>query len=129
MRRAPFWADVTTCARPILGSLASVLSWGAAGTLLSGGTGTVHLVSGWQCGIRDYDPTSDGDEEEWATAVAAEGWRTWHPTGVWVTIAGRRTGKWALRRPCSRPFSVHDHDSACCRGVAPPLAAAAPRKG
>ena len=56
-------------------------------------------MSGWQDTSLDYDPTTDGDEEEWARAVAAEGRRTWHPSGVWVTVNGRRVRRWALRRP------------------------------
>jgi hypothetical protein len=40
----------------------------------------------------DLDPESDGDEEEWARAVAAEGWRTCQPTvGVTVGEPARAT--------------------------------------
>ncbi len=49
-------------------------------------------MRGWQHTSLDYDPTTDGDEEEWARTVAAEGWRTWHSSGVWVTIGNRRIG-------------------------------------
>ena len=52
----------------------------------------------------------DGDEETWARAVAAEGWETWHSTGVWFTLEGRRVRRWSLRRPCTRPWSANDHD-------------------
>ncbi len=41
-------------------------------------------MDGWQHTTRDYDPDADGEEETWARAVADEGWRTWHPSGVWV---------------------------------------------
>ena len=72
-------------------------------------------MTGWQHGCRDFDPSVDGAEEEWARAIAAEGWRTWHPTGVWVNIGGRRVRRWALRRPCDRPWSAHDHDRKCLK--------------
>ena len=70
-------------------------------------------MSGWQHTSLDYDSTTDGDEEEWARAVAAEGWRTWHSSGVWVTVNGRRVRRWALRRRCTRPRGVHDHENLC----------------
>ena len=70
-------------------------------------------MAGWQHSTLDYDPASDGDEEEWARAVAAEGWRTWQPTGVWVTVGSRRVRRWALRRRCLRPWSAHDHAQLC----------------
>ncbi|WP_193315430.1 hypothetical protein [Nostocoides sp. F2B08] len=38
----------------------------------------------WQYTTRDYDPATDLDEVDWARAVALEGWRIWHPSGVWV---------------------------------------------
>ena len=68
---------------------------------------------GWQHRTLDYDPTTDGDEEAWARAVAVEGWRTWHPTEVWVTVGSRRVRRWALRRPSLRPWSAHDHGRVC----------------
>lgn len=43
-------------------------------------------ISGWPYSPIDFDPESDGDEEERARAVADEGWRTCHPTGVGVTV-------------------------------------------
>ena len=70
-------------------------------------------MDGWQHTTRDRDPTVDCDEEAWAEAVALEGWRTWHPSGVWVTIGSRRVRRWALSRPCSRPWSAHDHAERC----------------
>jgi hypothetical protein len=36
-------------------------------------------MAGWQHRTVDFDPESDGDEEAWARAVAAEGWRTSAP--------------------------------------------------
>jgi hypothetical protein len=48
----------------------------------------------------DDDPATDGDEEAWARAVAAEGRRTWHPSGEWVKVGSRRLLRWALHRPC-----------------------------
>ena len=70
-------------------------------------------VSGWQHGTHDYVPVRDGGEEGWARALAAQGWRTWHRTGVWVVVGSTQVRRWAMRRPCDRPFSVHDHESAC----------------
>ena len=70
-------------------------------------------MDGWQHTTRDYDPATDGDEEAWARAVALEGWRTWHASGVWVTVGSRRVRRWALRRSCARPWSVHDHGETC----------------
>ncbi|GAA4402901.1 hypothetical protein GCM10023168_13910 [Fodinibacter luteus] len=72
---------------------------------------------GWQHGTHDYDPETDGDEVEWARARAAEGWRTWHASGVWVTVNGRRVRRWAMRRPCTRPWGVHDHAERCAGGA------------
>lgn len=46
----------------------------------------------------DYDPTTDGDEADWARALDADGWRTWHDTGVWVTLNGRKVRRWSVRR-------------------------------
>ena len=71
------------------------------------------MDAGWQHTTPDYDPATDGDEEEWAVAVALEGWQTWHASGVWVTVGSRRVRRWALRGPCMRPWSAHDHLSAC----------------
>ena len=70
-------------------------------------------MSGWQHTTLDYDPTTDGDEEEWARAVAAEGWRTWHSSGVWITVGGRRVRRWAMRRACERPWTAHEHHGDC----------------
>ena len=68
----------------------------------------------WQYSSRRWDPDQDGDEEQWARRVAAEGWRTWlDGPGSWVGIDGRRVRVWSLRRPCLRPFSVHDHAAKC----------------
>ena len=72
-----------------------------------------HDVTGWQYTTRDYYPATDGDEEPWARAVAAEGWQTWHAPGVWITLEGRRERRWSLRRQCPRLWSVHDHGTAC----------------
>ena len=74
---------------------------------------TVAAVTGWQHTTRDYDPATDGNEEAWARTVAAEGWQTWTASGVWITLEGRRIRRWTLRRPCSRPWSVHDHAAQC----------------
>ena len=71
------------------------------------------LTWGWQHTTRDYDPEVDGDEEAWARAVAEEGWRIWHPSGTWIQLGGRRVRRWALRRPCLTPWSVHDHSERC----------------
>ena len=71
-------------------------------------------VTTWQYSSRRWDPDQDGDEEQWARRVAAEGWRTWlDGPGSWVGIDGRRVRVWSLRRPCLRPFSVHDHAAKC----------------
>lgn len=48
--------------------------------------------------LRDYDPETDGDEVEWARRLDEQGWRTWHDTGVWVDVNGRRVRRWSLRR-------------------------------
>lgn len=71
------------------------------------------MEPGWQYTTRDYDPGADADELEWARAVALEGWRIWHPSGVWVEVNGRRVRRWSLRRACFRPGTVHDHESRC----------------
>ncbi len=71
-------------------------------------------MTGWQYSAPQWDPTRDGDEELWARAVAADGWRTWlGHTGTWTDVNGRRVRVWSLRRPCRRPFSVHDHTNTC----------------
>lgn len=80
------------------------------------------MKAGWQHGTRDYDPATGAEEVEWARAVALEGWRTWHPSGVWLEVNGRRVRRWALRRPCYRPGSVHDH-ARQCREARTPAAA------
>ncbi|MBM6402161.1 hypothetical protein [Phycicoccus sonneratiae] len=68
----------------------------------------------WQYTARQWDPERDGDEEQWAQTVAADGWRTWlDGPGAWTSIDGRRVRVWSLRRPCLRPFSVHDHAAKC----------------
>lgn len=48
--------------------------------------------------LMDYNPLTDGDEIEWGRAVDAQGWRTWHNTGVWIDLSGRRVRRWSLRR-------------------------------
>ena len=73
----------------------------------------LRTMNGWQHRTLDYDPATDCDEEAWARAVAVEGWRTWHPSGVWVTIGSRRVRRWALRRPCAKPWSAHHHGTDC----------------
>lgn len=77
----------------------------------------VHIASatmdGWQHTTLDFDPEADGDEAIWAQKVALDGWRTWHASGVWVTVGNRNVRRWALRRPCARPWSAHDHASTC----------------
>ncbi|WP_353952568.1 hypothetical protein V6K52_03730 [Knoellia sp. S7-12] len=50
----------------------------------------------------DYDPVTDGDEADWARTLDAHGWRTWHDTGVWVTVNGRRVRRWSVRRRSAR---------------------------
>jgi hypothetical protein len=70
-------------------------------------------LEGWQHTTLDFDPDTDGDEEDWARAVASEGWRTWHQSAVWVTVGSKHVRRWALRRPCSCPWSAHDHESKC----------------
>ena len=71
-------------------------------------------MTGWQYSAPQWDPTRDGDEQLWAHAVAADGWRTWlDHTGTWTDINGRRVRVWSLRRPCRRPFSVHEHTKTC----------------
>ncbi len=70
-------------------------------------------MPGWQYTTRDYDPARDGDEETWARAIADEGWQTWHSSGVWLNVGSQRVRRWALRRPCSRPWSAHDHGALC----------------
>lgn len=74
-------------------------------------------MDGWQHSTLDYDPVADGAEETWARAVALEGWRTWHASGVWVTVGSRRVRRWALRRPCLRPWSTHNHAETCLDNV------------
>ncbi len=71
------------------------------------------MNDGWQHGCLDYDPEADGDEESWARTVAADGWRTWHATGIWITVGNRRVRRWAVRRACARPWSVHSHQEKC----------------
>ena len=78
-----------------------------------GATGHPPDMDGWQHSTLDYDPERDGSEEEWARAVAADGWRTWHPTGVWITVGSRRVRRWAMQRPCLRPWTSHDHAGLC----------------
>lgn len=41
------------------------------------------MDGGWQHCCLDYDPATDGDEEQWARAVKAAGWRTYAATGIW----------------------------------------------
>ena len=86
---------------------------------VSSGAATVPVVTDWQYTTRVWDPTLDGDEEDWARAIAADGWRTWlgHP-GSSTTINARQVRVWSLRRLCRRPFSVHDH-AATCVGTQP----------
>jgi len=69
----------------------------------------------------DFDPERDGEEEAWARAVAAEGWRTWHPTGVWVTVGSRRVRRVSLRRR-RQPAAEHSERG---NGRAPESCAAA----
>ena len=77
----------------------------------------LHIASatmdGWQHTTLDFDPEADGHEARWAQGVALDGWRTWHASGVWVTVGNRYVRRWALRRPCARPWSAHDHASTC----------------
>jgi len=75
-------------------------------------------MDGWQHSTLDGSSNltghlADGAEETWARAVALEGWRTWHASGVWVTVGSRSVRRWALRRPCARPWSAHDHAETC----------------
>lgn len=71
-------------------------------------------MDGWQHSPLDYDPATDGDEAQWGS----EPWppkadRAWHSSGVWVTIGNRRVRRWAVRRPCTRPWPVHDRQQKC----------------
>ena len=75
---------------------------------LTVGGPTLPTVTSWQCTVR-FDPTRDGDEEDGAGAVAADGVTTWWPAGATATIEGGGVGVWALGRHCMRPFAVHHH--------------------
>ncbi len=70
-------------------------------------------MAGYQHTTLGYDPATNGNEEAWARAVPLEGWRSWHASGVWVTVGSRRVRRWAMRRPCLRPWSAHDHANKC----------------
>jgi hypothetical protein len=52
----------------------------------------------WQYGVRDFDPKGGKSAEDWAAELAAQGWRIWYPTGVWLGVNGRRMQRWSLRR-------------------------------
>ena len=69
-------------------------------------------MAGWNSTL-DYDPQTDGDEEAWARAVALEGWRTWHASGVWVAVGNRRVrvGR-CVGLACVR-WSAHHHARTC----------------
>lgn len=55
-------------------------------------------------GVHDYDPERDGDEQAWAAALAAQGWRPWDAgAGPSITLEGRRLRRWSLRREASTP--------------------------
>ncbi|MBD3783235.1 MAG: hypothetical protein IE926_09830 [Micrococcales bacterium] len=74
-------------------------------------------MSGWQYITVTYDPTADGGEEQWRDRLEAEGWAPWlSSVGAWITVDGDRVRRWAPRRECTRPFSVHDH-RVLCTGV------------
>lgn len=84
-------------------------------------------MSGWQHTTLDFDPEVDGSDGEWARRIAELGWRTWHSAGVWVDVGGRRVRRWSVRRPCERPWSVHDHASKCLGAVVQPTGETRPR--
>lgn len=67
---------------------------------------------GWQYTSRTVE---DGvDLEQWCLPLREEGWRTWEPGhGTYTEIHGRRYLVVNLRRPCFRPFGVHDHAQVC----------------
>lgn len=70
-------------------------------------------MAGWQYTLKDFDPNAGETEEEWAAAVAADGWRMWKPgSGSWVSINGRRLRRWSLRRWVERPFAIAGHEGA-----------------
>lgn len=51
----------------------------------------------WKYTLRDLE--KGDDPEQWALALAAEGWRLWPKgTGVLVTINGRQVRRYSLRR-------------------------------
>ena len=84
---------------------------------LTVGGPTLPTMASWQYTTVRFDPTRDGDEEDWARAVAADGWTTWRRAGATATIDGRRVRVWALRRHCMRPFAVHHHASVWAAGA------------
>lgn len=50
----------------------------------------------WQYTLADL--TDSDDPEQWATALAEQGWQMWVPTGVLVTINGHTVRRYSLRR-------------------------------
>lgn len=51
----------------------------------------------WKYTLRDL--RAEDDPEQWALALAAEGWRLWPKgTGVLITINGREVRRYSLRR-------------------------------
>ena len=56
--------------------------------------------------LLDYDPVTDGDEVEWARRIDADGWRTWHETGVCIEVNGRLR-RWSLRKRPRREEPDH----------------------
>lgn len=62
---------------------------------------TVDEHTGWVYTLRDRDP--DDDPEQWATAVAREGWQFWPAdTGGPVIVNARQLIRYSLRRPTNR---------------------------
>lgn len=56
-----------------------------------------RIVLMWRYTLRDL--TAEDDPEEWARALAAEGWAMWPPrTGVLITLHGRTVRRFSLRR-------------------------------
>lgn len=49
--------------------------------------------------MHDWDPESGVTLEDWARALAEQGWRSWEGTGgTWTTINGVRVYRVQLRR-------------------------------
>ena len=101
----------------------------------------VPVVAGCEHGrvftyaLFDYDPERDGDEEEWARALADQGWRTWAAgSGPWIDLAGRRLRRWSLRRETSPDARLPSSDGSeawtldGCHGSATPATQPAPRR-